>query len=218
MATVRHLVVVASAEPATTDSLADLLRDTFTVRTAYSASEVVDRLDPDVDVVLVDRELETGDEAAGEGPDPVDAVRDAVSAEDLNCQIGLLGAATADDTGADAVVSPTMSDRAVRDEVVQLATRARYRKTLDQFYELARTTAQLRGSADVQAERDRLEQRLDRLGRRLDEAAEPLDTATLFETVLDPDSTSDGAPDPHTGPASDRGPASDSGRNPDRDA
>lgn len=180
MAAVRHLVVVASAEPSTTDALADFLRDAFTVRTAYSTDEVLDRLDPDVDVVLVDPDL------PGRG---VDAVREALADRDLNCQVGLLTADSRDcaGAGAGAVVSPAEPGPEVRERVERLATRAHYRKTLEEYYELAQTSARQGQGEDLETERERLRDRLDRLQRRLDEVAEPLDTATLFRTALDTD-------------------------------
>jgi uncharacterized NAD(P)/FAD-binding protein YdhS len=174
MATVRALVVLGGA-PATADELADVLRDAFTVRTAYSTEEVLDRLDPAVDVVLVGQDLSVG------------TVRETVTERGLDCQVGLV-ARTGEDSRVDTVVSPDAPDGTIREEVQRLATRARYRKTLEEYYDLSRTAAELRsGDGDVRDELDTLQRRLDRLRRRLDEAADPIDTATLFETVFDPD-------------------------------
>jgi hypothetical protein len=66
MVAVRPLVVVAGVEPPVTDDVADRLRETCIVRTACSTGEVLDRLDTDVDVVLV---------APGLEPDAVGRVR-----------------------------------------------------------------------------------------------------------------------------------------------
>lgn len=182
MATVRHLVVIASADPSRTDGLADLLRDTFTVRTAYNTSEVLDRLDDEVDVVLVDPDL---------SGDAVDAVRETIAEADLNCRVGVLSAEPRADVaggGAGTAVLPSAPDRELRDRVEQLATQAHYRKTLEEYYALARTSARLRESGDLADERERLQNRLERIARRLNDVAEPLDAPTLFRTALDPES------------------------------
>lgn len=174
VATGRHLVVVASADPPETDALADRLRDAVTVRTAYDTEEVLARLDPGVDVVLVDPALADG---------AVEAVRGAVAGRGLNAVVAVLSDAP-DAAGADAVVSPSVPDATLRAIVLRLATEARYRKTLEAYYDAARTSAR---AADDDVDRERLEARLDRLSRRLDDAAEPLDPAALFRAVLDPD-------------------------------
>jgi len=176
-ATVRHLVVVASPDPSTTDKLADLLRGSCTVRTAYTTAEIRERLDPSVDVVLVDPDL---------SPDAVGSVRTDVAARDLECQVGILAPRTVEEGPDDVVVSPAAPGEEVHDRVTQLATRARYRKTLEEYYGLASASARLEDD-DAAEERDRLQARLERLSRRLDEVAECLDGPTLFRTVLDRD-------------------------------
>ena len=175
LVTVRHLVIVGSEDPSTTDELAAVLRDTCTVRTAYSTPEVLDRLEPDVDVVLVD---------PGLGEDSVETVRDAVAGRELDCQFGVLSTGTDDRTDDDIQVSVAASERDFREQVEQLATRARYRKTLEEYYELVQASAELRAE-DLPAQRDQVQRRLEALGRRLDDAAAPLDAEALFRAVLD---------------------------------
>jgi hypothetical protein len=173
MGTGRYLVVVASADPPETDELADRLRDAVTVRTAYDVEDVLARLDDDVDVVLVDPALTDG---------TVGVVRATVDDRDLGCLVALLAETAPED--ADAAVSPAVPNTTLREEILQLATEARYRKTLETYYETARTVARAEGTDD---ERERLQARLDRLVRRLDETAEQLDSATLFRAALDSD-------------------------------
>lgn len=176
MATGRHLVVVAGSDPAATDELADRLRDAVTVRTAYDVSEVLERLDEEVDVVLVDPAIDE---------DPVDSVREAVAGRGLGCLVALLAARSEGPAGADAVVSPSASDSDLQADVLRLATGARYRKTLEEYYEAARSAASQRDEPD--ADPEQLQSRLDLLSRRLDDAAEPLDSPTLFRAVLGPE-------------------------------
>lgn len=186
MAATRSLVVVARPDPSPTDSLADLLRETATVRTAYSVEEVLDRLDPEVDAVLVDPGLSS---------DAVSVVREAVDDRDLGCQIGLLpaGGKRGDSVAhVDTVVPLDAGDERVRETIEWLAMRAQYRKTLDEYYELVAASADLQRAdeeCEVAPELDRLERQIDRLRQRLDEAAEELDTVSLFEAALrrDPD-------------------------------
>lgn len=169
--TVRHLVVIGGADPSTTDELAEIIRDSCTVRTAYSTAEVLDRLDPEVDVVLVDSELEGG------------GVREAVAARDLPCQFAVF-TPRPDGAPDEDLVSLAVPDSDVRERVERLATRASYRKTLEEYYALARASARLQDADGSETELAELERRLERLGRHLDEVATPLDAATLFRTVL----------------------------------
>ena len=175
MTTARHLVVLASAEPSATDSLADLLRDICTVRTAYTTEEVLDRLDGEVDVVLVDPAL---------AADAVALVTEAVEGRALDCQVGVLDAAERDDDGVDDVVSPSLPDERIRDRVVELGRRAQYRKALESYYALAETNADADEADPDRPDPDRLQERLDRLESRLEDAAESLDAAALFEAAL----------------------------------
>jgi len=182
MVAVRPLVVVAGAEPSVTDDLADRLRETCVVRTAYSTEEVLDRLDAEVDVVLV---------APGLGPEAVERVRRSVDERGLPCRIGLLDASPAggdedrdgDESPSGAensppVVDPSGTDRAVRADVEHLATLAQYRTALDEYFALARreTEGETRG--------DDPQNRLGYVRGRLDDVAADLDTASLFEAAL----------------------------------
>lgn len=176
MAAARHLVVVARADPATTDALADVLRETCAVRTAYSRADVLDRLDEEVDVVLLDPDVETG---------AVSVVGEALADRGLPCQFGLLAEdSDADADGVHAVVSPSAEDEALRETVEWLATRAAYCRALDEYYDVALAVAESEETDDLAAERRRLSGRLDRLQSDLDEAAADLDAVSLFEAAL----------------------------------
>jgi hypothetical protein len=183
MVGVRPLVVVAGPEPPVTDDLADRLRETCVVRTAYSVDEVLDRLDADVDVVLVAPEL---------GPGAVNCVRRGVDERGLPCRLARL---TADDDGGGGVgtdsenaigaeyapttVDPSGTDRAVRADVERLATLAQYETALDEYFSLARRSA---GDDDIGSNDP--ENQLSYVRDRLDDAAADLDPASLFEAAL----------------------------------
>jgi hypothetical protein len=163
MAAARHLVVVATTDPATTDDLADHLRDEFAVRTAYGADALLASLDDEVDVVLVGGDLdvsrgrlrERADRAgwqiglltgvpagAGGASEPEDAARAADSRR-------------RDSSFADAVVPGGVTDdedtgsaTALTEQVEWLARRARYRKRLEEFYKIAEQYAELAVEVD----------------------------------------------------------------------
>jgi len=184
MVTGRCLVVVASADSETTDSLAEVVRDRCTVRTAYTTDEALDCLDAQVDAVLLDPDL-----AATALP----VVARAVDERDIGSRIGLLADEAraeelpeADAARVDTVVSPARGDDYVRDRVDWLVARARYEQLLDQYYELSRVYIDVDDESGVdEAELDRLREQMARLRRRLDTVADHLDTRSLFEAALD---------------------------------
>jgi hypothetical protein len=169
MVAARPLIVVAGAEPPVTDDVADRLRESCVVRTAYSTDEVLDRLDADVDVVLV---------ASGLGPDAVGRIQRAVEERELPCRVGRLTDECDDGSGAtDAVVDPSWADRRLRAELARLATLAQYRTALDEYFTLARRSA---GDDTDEVPQDRLAY----VRERLDDAAADLDSSSLFEAAL----------------------------------
>lgn len=77
-----HVVLVADSDPRLTDEVADLLRDDYAVRTAYTSETVLAAVDEDVSVVVLDPSLPNlsvaavVDRLAGEsGDDESDADR-----------------------------------------------------------------------------------------------------------------------------------------------
>jgi hypothetical protein len=216
MAAARHLVVVGGADASTTDALADALRDEFAVRTAYSQADLLASLDEEVDVVLVDPRLSDFEASR---------LRERLDGRGLDCQVGVLTderVETATDARtraalADAfvTVSPGSDDDAWRTAVSRLATRARYRKRLEEYYDIADEYAALvvdttgdeaaaantegdddapdrtDGATDeaedstVEAERERLADLLDRLRADLADAYDDLDDESLFDVAID---------------------------------
>lgn len=145
MAAARYLVVVAGAESGGTDALADALRDAFAVRTAYSGADLAATLDAEVDAVLVDPET-PGVSAS--------SLRALCRERDLQCLVGLLtderSVVASDPPAADSPVDdPRVVDEYLPrpapgdpgadwlETVESLAVRARYRKRLEEYYDLA---------------------------------------------------------------------------------
>ena len=173
MATARAVVVLGAGSPATTDRLAEYLRSSFLVHTAYDGHEVEDSLDESVDVVLVGANL------------PELRLHDLYAQrrrEDRYFQVGVRTDATETPQWVDATIDRD-AERAELARVVRwLATRATYRRKLDTFYDLASRHASLdRESADPSA----LEARLDQLRTEIDETVAELDDESLFEVALD---------------------------------
>jgi len=189
MAAARHLVVVAGADPPTTDALAETLRDGFAVRTAYRQPDLVASLDCEVDVVLVDTDLPNFD---------AETLRDRLQGD--HCQVGILTDGSAAERRsdspaaarslADARVDPAADgdhdDPALREAVERLAARAHYRKRLEEYYEVADEYARLAaGGADANdPERERLADHLDRLRADLAEAYDALESGAAFDAAL----------------------------------
>lgn len=180
MDAVRHLVVIAGADPDGVDALAAALRDDGTVRTAYSADALFESLDQEVDVVLV------GDDLS----DATEAVVTALAAREFAYQIGVLGAVPDESLlgphgPVDAVLA--WDPEPVREPVRRLAARADYRKHLEEYYDLAEERASRLAREESAAESmdtDRLDRQVDRIRRELAARFDRLDDTDAFDAAL----------------------------------
>lgn len=179
MVSARSLVVVAHAESATVERLAEALRATHTVRTAYDAGTLLGSLDDEVDVVLVDPAL-----PAIEPERLVQRRRD----RSLYYAVGELVSADApaEPTVETVPEAPTDEGR-LGDAVDRLAARAVYRRLLDRYYEAARERAALPGAEGETDERTRrrLDARLERIRSDLREARSAFETDRALAIALD---------------------------------
>lgn len=167
-----HVVLVADSDPAVTDDVAGLLRDNYTVRTAYTSETVLPSIDEDVSVVLLDPTLPGLS---------VETVVERLASGDVDSRIAALSEeATADDRFDDLVRKPVSPD-SLRSTVDRLCHCVAYRSTLERFYALARERATL--STD-DPQRDHLDERLAELEAELDETVAPLDTGDAYEAAL----------------------------------
>lgn len=167
-----QVVLVADGDPTVTDELAAVLRERFTVRSAYDSADALASLDPDVSVALLDAEL-PGLSAQ--------RVVDRVRTDDTDCQVAALTddpldiEATAFD---DALLKPVDDDR-LTETVERLSRRATYRTTLEELYRVSRERANASGE-----ERDRLDRRLAELDDALDDVFRSLDGPEAYDAAL----------------------------------
>lgn len=167
-----HVVLVADSDTAVTDEVAELLRDDYTVRTAYASGAVLPSIDDDVSVVLLDPELPGL---------TVESVVERVTSDGVDCRIAALTeTVTTDDRFDDHVRKPVTAE-SLRATVDRLCRCVAYRSTLERFYSLSRERAML--PAD-DPQRDRLDDRLADLQTELDEVVEPLDNDEVYEAAL----------------------------------
>ncbi|WP_436907423.1 response regulator [Halosimplex marinum] len=167
-----RVVLVADRDPAVTDRLAGVLRERFTVRSAYDSADALASLDPDVSVALLDPEI-PGLSAR--------RVVDRVRTDEADCQVAALTDEPLDVESTafdDYLVKPVAADH-LTETVERLSRRATYRTTLERYYRLASE----RADADPE-ERDRLDERLAELDERLDEVVGSLDGPDAYDAAL----------------------------------
>lgn len=167
-----RVVLVADRDPAVTDELAAVLRDRFTVRSAYDSADALASLDPDVSVALLDPSI-PGLSAQ--------RVVDRVRTDDADCQVAALVDEPLDieSTAFDDCLVKPVEDGHLTETVEQLSRRAAYRTTLEEFYRVARE----RTDASDQ-ERERLDRRLGELDDSLDDVFRTLDGPEAYDAAL----------------------------------
>jgi DNA-binding response OmpR family regulator len=167
-----RVVLVADRDPAVTDELAAVLRERFTVRSAYDSADALASLDPDVSVALLDAEL-PGLSAQ--------RVVDRVRTDDADCQIAALADEPVDveSTAFDDYLLKPVDDDRLTETVERLSQRATYRTTLEEFFRVARERANADGE-----NRDRLDRRLSELDDSLDDVFRSLDGPEAYDAAL----------------------------------
>lgn len=167
------VVLVADGDPSVTDEIATVLRDEYTVRSAYDSADALASLDPDVSVALLDPDI---------GGLSARRVLDRVRTAAADCQVAALTDDAVDlerTAFDDYLVKPVAPDR-LRETVDRLGRRATYRTTLEAYYR----TATRRAEAETDDERAELDDRLSRLDERLDEVFGTLDGAEAYDAAL----------------------------------
>ncbi|WP_226023047.1 HalX domain-containing protein [Halomicrobium salinisoli] len=171
----RATVLVVDDEPDVADAYAAQLRGEYEVLTAHSGEAGLAKLDPDVDVVLLDRRMPDV-----RGADVLDEIRD----RDLEARVAMVTAVDPDfeiiDMPFDDYVVKPVSRSELIDTIERLLNCAAYEERFREFYALAskhaalsanKPTAELRSSEEFQD----LEERLEQLRTELDDIAERFD-------------------------------------------
>ncbi|WP_137286825.1 HalX domain-containing protein [Halorussus salinisoli] len=132
-------VLIVDDEKPITDAYAQWLDDEYRVRTAYSGSEALEKLDEEVDVVLLDRRMP---DLSGED------VLNRIHEEGFTCRVALVSAVEPDfdilDLGFDAYLEKPVSEAEELLETVEtLLRRSTYDVQMQRFLSLANKKAAL---------------------------------------------------------------------------
>ena len=168
-------ILIVDDESAVTDVYAAHLQDEYDVRTAYDGSEAVEKLDEDVDAVLLDRRMPgmSGDEV-------LEHIRD----EGYECRVAMVTAVDPDfdilDMGFDDYVVKPVSRDDLYDTVDRLLTYTSYDDTFQEYFSLVSKRAALQTSKSQSAletneEYQELTERINELEADLDDAMMDLD-------------------------------------------
>ncbi len=134
----RTVVLIVEDEPDVAETYRLWLTDDYEVRMAESGDEGLDKLDADVDVVLLDRMMPglSGDEV-------LSRIRD----EELNCRVAMVTAVEPGfdilEMGFDAYLSKPIKSERLHDTVQNLLERAEYDTLLQEYYSLVEKQATL---------------------------------------------------------------------------
>lgn len=169
-----RVVLAADRDPDVTDEIAVLLRDSYTVRTAYDSADALASLDADVSVVLLDPAL-PGLSAR--------RVVDRVTTDAVDCQVAALADEEPDalSTAFDDYLLKPIVTETLRDTVDRLCRRAAYRTALGEYYALAERYATL---SEDDPDRDRVRRRLDELSDELDDVFDSLEGSAAYDAAL----------------------------------
>jgi DNA-binding response OmpR family regulator len=178
----RATILIVDDEPSITDLYALRLEDEYEVRTAYSGSEALQKIDGVVDVVLLDRRMPDLS-----GDDVLKQIRE----RGLDCQVAMVTSVDPDfdilDLGFDAYVVKPVSETDLFETVEILLQRAAYDDRLQNVTALMSKKAALESEKSPDKLRNnreyqRLTDRLDDLRSDLDETAQSLDEEDFSAT------------------------------------
>lgn len=178
-------VLVVDDENAVADAYALQIESEYETRVAYGGEEALEKVDEDVDVVLLDRRMPdlSGDEV-------LDEIRD----RGLECRVIMVTAVDPDFDIVDMPFDDYLQKPVTREDVLaaiekQLSVEG-YDDTLDEFMELSgklelleeeKPTQELEASEDI----TRLRERADELKEEIDETVEEFDDpASAFKDLV----------------------------------
>jgi DNA-binding response OmpR family regulator len=132
------VVLIVEDEPDVAETYNLWIADQYEVRIAHSGDEGLDKLDEDVDVVLLDRMMPglSGDE-----------VLERIRERDLDCRVAMVTAVEPDfdilGMGFDAYLCKPIKSDQLRDTVSNLIERSEYDGLLQEYYSLVEKRATL---------------------------------------------------------------------------
>jgi DNA-binding response OmpR family regulator len=178
-------ILVVDDEAEVADVYALRLRDEYEVETAYGGTEALERVDDDIDVVLLDRRMPDVS-----GDDVLSAVRD----RGLDCRVIMITAVDPDfdivEMSFDDYLCKPVEKRDLVGAIEQQLTATRYDERLTEYLEVTsklglleaeKTEAELDGSGDVTELRERAVE----LKGELDETLTEFDDATAAFKEID---------------------------------
>jgi DNA-binding response OmpR family regulator len=136
----RPVVLVVDDDQALADTCEYWLREEYEVRVAYGGREALERVDDDVDVVLLDRRMPdlSGDE-----------VLEAIDDRGLDCRIAMMTAVAPDtdivEMPFDEYLVKPVDEGSVTETVEELLVRAEFDERIREYFALASTEAVLDG-------------------------------------------------------------------------
>jgi len=134
----RPVVLIVEDEPDVAETYKLWLRDEYEVRMAQNGDEGLSALEPDVDVVLLDRMMPglSGDE-----------VLEQIRERDLECRVSMVTAVEPDfdilEMGFDAYLSKPIRSEELHETVENLLERSAYDDLLQRYYSLVEKRATL---------------------------------------------------------------------------
>ena len=124
-------VLVVEDEQPLADLFATWLTETYSVRTAYDGEQALERLDDDVDVVLLDRRM-----PGLAGDDVLEKIRE----RDYDCRVAMVSGVDPDfdviELGFDDYLTKPVSQSELRETVDRLLTVATYDRQLREYFAL----------------------------------------------------------------------------------
>lgn len=154
----------------------DALSDEHTTVITTEIGDALAQLDSAMDVVLIDSVYDK---------DAVDTLIQKDAEPEYEYQLGVVtDTRESEDLDADAVIHRSLSADGIQERVDWLGARARYCKTLSEYYNVTRRLVERHRSDCTSEDYDRLRARRNRLETRLDELSESLDSKALYDAVL----------------------------------
>jgi DNA-binding response OmpR family regulator len=142
------VVLVVDDDEDLADTYALWLENEYETRTAYSGEEAIEQLDPDIDIVLLDRRMPSV---------PGDEVLEAIRERGVDCRVSMLTAVEPDSDIVDLPFDEYLVKPVTKSEVVDVVDELLLRDTLDeevQEYLAMEATEETLGRRDVEEFRD----------------------------------------------------------------